>query len=208
MRTVICFFLGSMYVSNFAAAQSLQAADPRFEVFGGIGWGHLFRVEDRTFGDRPNIAAGIGVELSPRVRVEFEFSDTVGLTPASTLCGAPPGITCVGEGRDGFNRARMATGNVVYSFSSGRTQPYVTGGIGTLWSKGVGSITFGSGNPWIITEQEFHERGLVWHVGTGVRLTVTRRISIRPEFRIYDSTLQSRVNLNMLRASVAVGYGW
>ncbi|HEY7448735.1 MAG TPA: outer membrane beta-barrel protein [Vicinamibacterales bacterium] len=207
MRTVI-YFLVSMGVSNVAAAQSLQAADSRVEVFGGIGWGHLFRVEDQTFGDRPNIAAGLGVELFPRVRVELEFSDTVGLTPDSTPCGAPPGITCVGEGRDGFSRARMATGNVAYFFSNGRTQPYITGGIGTLWSKGVSSITFGGGNPWIITEQEFHERGLVWHVGTGVRLAVTRRIFIRPEFRIYDSTIQSRVNLNMLRGSVAVGYGW
>jgi opacity protein-like surface antigen len=208
LRTIVCLSLASICVSNFAAAQSLHASTPRFEVFGGIGWGHLFRVEDRTFGDRPNIAAGVGVELFPRVRVEFEINDTVGLTPESTLCGAPPGITCVGEGHDGFSRARMATGNVVYFFSNGRTQPYITGGIGTLWSKGVGSITFGSRNPWIITEQEFHERGLVWHVGTGVRIAVTRRISIRPEFRIYDSTIQSRVNLNMFRGSVAVGYGW
>ena len=68
----------------------------------------------------------------------------------------------------------MATGNVVYFFSTGRAQPYVTGGIGTLWSKGVASITFGGRNPWHITEQEFQERGLVWHIGTGIRLAVTR----------------------------------
>jgi opacity protein-like surface antigen len=208
IQTIVCVSILSTCLSGFASAQTLQGANHRLELFGGIGWGHLFRVEDRTFGDRPNIAVGFGVELVPRVHIEFELNDTIGLTPESALCGAPPGITCVGTGHEGFRRARIATGNVLYFFSNGRAQPYVTGGIGTLWSKGVRSITFGGGNPWHITEQEFHERGLVWHIGTGVRVAVTPRVSIRPEFRIYDSTIQSRVNLNLLRGSVAVGYGW
>jgi hypothetical protein len=84
----------------------------------------------------------------------------------------------------------------------------VTGGLGALWTKGVGSVTFAGRDSWRITEQEFRERGLVWHVGTGVRIAVTRRVSVRPEFRLYDSTIQSRVNLNLLSGSVAVAYGW
>jgi hypothetical protein len=82
----------------------------------------LFRVEDRTFGDRPNIAVGVGVDLSRRVHIEFEVNDTMGLTPEPVRSGAPP-----------------------------------------------------------------------------VRVAVTRKLSLRPDFRLYDSTIQSRVNLNLLR---------
>jgi opacity protein-like surface antigen len=97
---------------------------------------------------------------------------------------------------------------VLYFFSDARSQPYITGGLGALWTKGVGSITFGGSDPWRITELEFSDRGLAWHVGAGVRIAVTRSVSVRPEFRLYDSTIQSRVNLNLFRGSVAVGYGW
>ena len=208
VRTIVAVFIVSTCVSGFASAQTLQGGNNGLDIFGGIGWGHLFRVEDRTFGDRPTLAVGVGVDLSRRVRVEFEVNDTPGLTPEPVRCGAPPNVTCVGTGRDGFSRARIATGNVLYFFSNGRSQPYVTGGIGALWTKGVSSVTFGGRDVWRITEQEFHERGLVWHVGAGIRIAVTRRVSVRPEFRLYDSTIQSRVNLNLLRGSVAVAYGW
>lgn len=206
--TIVTVFMVSSCVTGFASAQTLQGGKGGLEIFGGIGWGHLFRAEDRTFGDRPTIAVGVGVNLSRRVHIEFEVNDTMGLTPEPVRCGAPPGVTCVGTGRDGFRRAQIATGNVLYFFSDGRSQPYVTGGIGALWTKGVGSMTFAGRDPWRIVEQEFRTRGLAWHVGTGVRIAVTRKLSLRPDFRLYDSTIQSRVNLNLLRGSLAVAYGW
>ena len=72
IRTIVCVSLALIGAGNFAFAQTTLPTDPRLEVFGGIGWGRLFRVEDRTFGDRPNIAVGFGVDLVPRVHVEFE----------------------------------------------------------------------------------------------------------------------------------------
>jgi hypothetical protein len=33
-------------------------------------------------------------------------------------------------------------------------------------------------------------------------------VSVRPEFRVYLSTLRSRANLTIYRASAGVGYQW
>ena len=186
VRTVVTVLIASMYLSGLASAQTLQGGNRGLQVFGGIGWGHLFRAEDQTFGDKPNIVVGVGFDLSERVQIEFEVNDTVGLTPEPVACGAPSGVVCVGTAREGFERARIAMGNVLYFFSNGRNQPYVSGGVGALWTKGFGSITFAGHQPWRIVEQPFQDRGLAWHVGAGVRLGVTRRVSVRPEFRIYD----------------------
>ena len=63
---------------------------------------------------------------------------------------------------------QLATSSI--SFRTGELSRYVTGGIGALWTKGVSSVTFGGRDVWRVTEQEFHERGLVGTSGPAFAL--------------------------------------
>lgn len=44
--------------------------------------------------------------------------------------------------------------------------------------------------------------------GFGLRVSLTGRLSLRPELRICDGTSMSSANLSLLRLSAGVGYGW
>ena len=49
IQTIVCVCILSTCVSGFASAQTLQGANHRLELFGGIGWGASLQ------GRRPNI---------------------------------------------------------------------------------------------------------------------------------------------------------
>jgi opacity protein-like surface antigen len=114
----------------------------------------------------------------------------------------------VGTGHEGVRAATIASANVLYHFSGGRSQPYLTAGIGTLWSKGVSTMTFVRETQAVHTEQEWRDTELALNWSGGVRIFITRAMSLRSEVRFYDSTLRSRVNLSLIRASIGVGYYW
>ena len=62
----------------------------------------------------------------------------------------------------------------------------------------------------LATLSEFPERdaGLVLGLGGGVEVPLTTSLALRPEFRFYSSSAMSRVNLDVLRAALAVRYRW
>jgi opacity protein-like surface antigen len=175
------------------------------EVSGSLAWAHVFRVEDRTFGDELNAGVGLGFRVS-RVGIELEVNHTFGLTAEPAWCGDR---VCVGEARQGVLSATLASANVLYEFGEPRrARPYVTGGIGALWSRSVSSILTVRDDIGVFTERVNRNVGLALNVGAGLRVAVSRRFSIRPEIRIYDASARSRQNLTIVRSSVNAAVRW
>jgi len=192
-----------------ASAQSDNPASLRPEVFTSIAWGHLFRVEDQSFGHHPNIGASLNLRPWPRFGIEFELNKTLG-SPQPVPCPSPGTVAvyCVGRGGDQVLAAAIASANVSYFFSTSGIQPYLSGSIGVLESEEAfiqGHITEAG---IVLTEQDRVNRGLAENVGAGVLIPITRAVSLRPELRVYFSTLQSRSNLTYYRGSIGVGYQW
>jgi hypothetical protein len=117
-------------------------------------------------------------------------------------------VPCLGTGREGVRSATIASANVSYFFSDSSIQPYLTGGIGALWSNEVFTNVQRTPTQVVLTEQDRADTGLAENIGAGVLIPITRAISLRPEFRVYLSILQSRANLTFYRASIGAGYHW
>jgi opacity protein-like surface antigen len=182
------------------AAQELRPA-----VFVAAGVANLYRAEDRSFGTEPNVGAGVGLEFG-RFGFDVELHRTLGLTPRAVQC-ATGGVPCLGSAREGFLAATMLSGNVSYSFGSGRVRPYVTGSVGVLWTRSVNSLTVGTGTA-TLTEFDERDAGLAIGVGLGVDIPLTASLSMRPEFRTYSSVAMSRQNVGVHRGAVAIRYRW
>lgn len=206
IRMFVCSLGFAICCPSIGGAQPAQTANLTPEFFATLAWGHLFRFGDRTFGDRPNIGGGLGLRHRSGLGIEFELNRTLGLSPTLAPCGLT--VPCAGTGHEGVRAATIASANVLYHFSKSRIQPYLTVGIGALWSKGVSTTTLAGETQAIQTEQEWRDTGLALNWGGGVRILITRAISLRSEYRFYNSTLRSRVNLSLIRASIGVGYHW
>ena len=187
-------------------ANPVGAQDLRPAVFGAAAVANVYRADDRSFGTKLNIGAGLGIEWK-RLGLDAEVHRTVGLTPRPMQC-AIGNLPCVGSAREGFLDATMLSGNVSYFFGGPRVRPYVTGSVGVLWTDSVDSLTVVSSTA--ATLSEFHESdtGLAIGVGFGVDVPLTRAFSLRPEFRTYSSSAMSRVNLGLHRGTIGVRYRW
>jgi hypothetical protein len=188
-------------VPSPSAAQDLRPA-----AFGAAGMANLFRTEDRSFGTKLNVAAGLGIEWK-RLGIDAELHRTLGLTPRPVQC-AVGNLPCVGSAREGFLEATMLSGNVSYFFGGSRVRPYVTASVGVIWTESVNSLTVVGGTA--ATLSEFHETdtGLAIGVGFGVDVPLTAALSLRPEFRTYSCSAMSRVNLGLHRGVIGVRYRW
>ena len=202
----MCTVIALAFLLAVAGWADAQTVSGRGEVFVSVASAHIFRVEDRTFGNRPDIGGGLRLPLARRVGVEFEINRALGLEADPAPCGLLLG--CVGTGRDGLLDATLATANVYVRFPRGRVEPFIIGGAGALWTTGVTSITFVRDGIGMLSEVEQRDRGLAIGVGAGVDIALSRRLSLRPEFRIYDSTAMSRMNLTVFRTSLAAGWKW
>ena len=188
-------------------AQTGRTASFTPEVFGTMAWGHVFRFEDRTFGDRPNVGAGFGILHRSGFGAEFEMNTTLGLKPQVVPC-AIAGVVCVGTGRDGVHAAAIFSGNVVYRFGVQRVQPFLSGGIGGLRSRTVTSVTIVQGGQAIVRERPESGVGVALSFGGGLRVPINRNLALRSELRIYDGSLRSPANLAVIRVSAGLGYQW
>jgi Outer membrane protein beta-barrel domain len=190
------------------AAKPVAAQDLRPGAFGAIAVANLYRAEDRSFGTELNLGAGVGFEWK-HLGMDGEVHRTIGLTPRPIQCASVNvNVTCVGSAREGFLNATMLSGNVSYFFGRHTVRPYVIGSIGVLRTESVNSLTIASSTA--ATMSEFHESdaGLAIGAGFGVDVPLTRAVSLRPELRTYSSSLMSRVNLGVHRATLGVRYAW
>src|SRR5262245_13013788 len=188
-------------VANAGAAQDLRAA-----VMGAVALTNVYRAEDQSFGTKPNVSAGLGMEWK-RLSLDAEVHRTLGLTPRAVQC-AIGNVPCAGSAREGFLEATMLSGNVSYSFGGRRVHPYVTGSVGVLWTASVNSLTIVNGTAANLSEFHESDTGLAIGVGVGVDVPLSPALSLRPELRTYSSAAMSRVNLGLHRAAIGVRYRW
>jgi opacity protein-like surface antigen len=202
----LCRTLGIAAVMSASLASAVAAQDIRPSAYGAAGFGSVFRVEDQRFGTKLNLAVGAGIEWK-RLGLDAEAHRTIGLTPRDAACGIV-GVPCIGSAREGVLQATMVSANASYLFGGPRVRPYVVGSIGVLRSESVTSLTMVSSTVATMSELRRKDSGLAIGVGAGVDVSIAPRLSLRPEFRTYSSTLMSRANLSLHRGSLALRYRW
>ena len=204
MRTVIVLAL----TLAFAGAAWAQPSGDRGsgEVFASLASAHIFRAEDRSFGNPIDIGGGVRLPIARRIGIEVEVNRALGLQAAPARCGILGG--CEGTAREGVLDATLATANVYVRFPHGRVEPFLIGGVGGLWTTSVNSLTRMRDGVGVMSEMEQRDAGLAIAFGGGADVRLTRRLSVRPEVRVYDSTAMSRTNLAVIRTAVGVGYRW
>ncbi len=177
----------------------------RFGVFGSVANGRVFRIGDNPLDSGVNVGAGFGVRHRSGLGVEFEYNQTLGLSPSPAACGVA-GVVCEGSASNGVSAANIASVNAFYQFGRSRVQPYVTGGIGALMSNTVSSILYVRDTTAIFEEQRYRDTGVAVNFGGGIRFRLSRSLYFRPEIRMYNAVIRSRANLSLFRASVGFGY--
>ncbi len=189
-------------------------SQPKVELIASVAVGHVFRFDDRGYGTKPNL--GIGIELPVRrgLRVGAEINRTFGLSPGAAECGsiypAPdqPAYPCTGSAREGVDAATAASFTAGYYFGNARIQPYLLGGVGFLRTRQYSATYVVRTDHVELQENSASDTGAGITLGIGLRIAVARRLSVRPEFRFYDGTALSRVNMSKIRFSAGLGYSW
>jgi hypothetical protein len=212
VQLLLCFVALASFHAAFA--QERVRERPKAEVFGSIAAGHVFRFDDRGYGNHFNFGAGANVAIWRGLRAGAEVNRTFGLDPTPAKCGSisngpnlPP-LPCVGSAREGVASATAASFTAEYLFGQGRVQPYLVGGLSIMLTEEFGSISIVKPNYVEFEEWSSKDTGIGPTFGAGLRIEANRRLSIRPELRVLDATALSRSNLSQLRVSLGVGYAW
>jgi opacity protein-like surface antigen len=148
------------------------------EVFGSVGGGWLYHGNNHLL---TGFGAGGGVGVRP-------------FTNALSGLGFEGRFGFLGSDTEMVSDIWMFSGVAVYHFGKSRVQPYVLGGIGALRGETTVTTTYGDeeGN----YTQEFHQASLNklgLELGGGVKVALTPSFSIRPEFRVLDTTARQRL---------------
>lgn len=185
------------------------AQDDRWtpEISVSAGLGHVFRFDDETFGNPLNVGAAVAVAHRSGLVFELEVDRVFGLEPKPAPCGLVNN-TCVGDGRYGPHEATVASLGVHYRFRGDRIQPFLSAGIGILWTASLHTTTYTSTRPAVMVESASHDRGFGPDVGAGVRIVLSPQVAISPEIRWLDASLLSRENLAVTRLAIRTTYSW
>lgn len=189
-------------------------ARPRFEIIASAGLGHPFRFEDKGLGNHFNFGVGAEVSVWRGLRIGGEMNRTFGLSASPAKCGvvsAGPGhepYPCVGTARNGLGSLTAGSITAAYFFGEGKVQPYVLGGISVMSATQYTSMSMVHGDYVELREREWSSTGIGPTVGVGLRASINKRFSLRPEVRFSDGTSLSGLNLSQWRLSVGVAYGW
>lgn len=204
---LLVFLLSSIHASEAFARQE-EARDYRTELKARLGLGNILILGSNEVDTGANIGGGIEVRAHPRLGIEFDATRMFNLAPTTVPCGLD--VPCTGAAVEGVRSASHFSGNVLYYFRpSARVEPYVLGGAGALRSRSAKSITFRnltSGR--IVQQPDEVENALSLGFGGGIRAHIARRLSVRLEVRLYDSSLQSRQNLSLMQAALMLGYSF
>ncbi len=211
VRSSVLLVALTVAAPRFVFAQAAPDSPWTPEVSVGVGHGHVFRFDDETFGDRPNLSVALALRHRTGLGIEFEVNDTLGLTPRPAPCGITiddaPAI-CVGEAHNGVHSATVASVTVQYQFGTRRLQPYVLAGLGVLHSTSVWSTATIEAGHVRLSELESRDTSIGPDVGFGIRLNVTPTLSVNPEVRWLDASLHSHLNLAVTRLTIRAGYSW
>ena len=188
--------------ASIATAQS-PAWTPEISIAAGLG--HVFRFEDQTFGDRANAGGSVAMVHRSGWAFELHADNTFGLAPKPAPCGLV-NVTCVGVAHYGPTKMSVMSINVRRYFRSGRVRPYLTGGLGVMWSRSLHSMTTVSGSIATNTEFATSDRGFGPDLGAGVRLRMSPSWSVETEVRWLDAPWLSRQNLAVARLLAGATY--
>lgn len=175
------------------------------EVSIGGGLAHVFRWDDRSYGDRTNAGAGVAIAHSSGWAFEVHADRTFGLTPRQAPCGLV-NVICVGVGHEGPTSMAVAAIDARYHFGKHRLQPYLIAGLGILWSRSMESLTQVEGPIASVTESLSRDRGFGPELGGGLRLPIGHGWSVNGELRWLDAPWLSRQNLAITRLVANVTY--
>jgi opacity protein-like surface antigen len=187
---------------------------PKVEIIASVAVAHVFRFEDRGYGTKVNAGAGIEVPIWRGLRAGAEVNTTFGLSPGVVACGGiypspgQPAYPCTGFARDGVGAATEASFTAGYFFGNHRLQPYVLGGVSLLRTEQYSAAYLVRSDHIELLETATNTTGVGMTLGAGLRIAVTRHLSIRPEFRYSDGTGLSNANLSQTRLSLGMGYSW
>lgn len=194
-----------------AMAQTLPAPIWQREVSAGLGVGHVFRFDDRTFGRRPNIAAGVALIHRSGLGFELELNRTLTMSPQEAPCGilidGEP-ATCVGRAHEGVRAVTIGALNAHYRFTWRGLHPYLTAGVGVLHSRSVWSTATVKDGQVFLTEQNLTDVGVGPNVGIGIRFEPAPNVSIGPDVRWLEAAARSRLNLAATRFALRGTYAW
>jgi len=195
----------TLAVPGAAAAQSPAGPTwaPEISVSGGLG--HVFRWEDQTYGDKPDVGGAVTVVYRSKFAIDLAFDRVIGLEPRLVPCGLV-NVECVGIAHYGPYSAAVTSLAFQYRFAGTRVRPYLLGGLGVLWSKSLHSLTQVQGPIAIVSESASSDRGFGPDLGAGVRITFGRHFAVSPEIRWLDAPWLSRENLAVTRLVVRVSY--
>lgn len=204
MRTTIPLLaaLATIAVPAISAAQS-RSWTPEISIATGLG--HVFRWEDQTYGDRINAGAGVAIAHRSGWAFEWHADRTFGLEPRLAPCGTVH-ATCVGMAHEGPDKMAVMSFNVRRYFGNGRVRPFLTGGLGAMWSRSLHSVTHVRGSIATISEFASSDRGIGPDLGAGLRIRVAPSWSIDTEVRWLDAPWLSRQNLAVTRLLAGATY--
>jgi hypothetical protein len=134
------------------------------------------------------VVAGIGYRFAPKASVE---ADVLRVHHERVIAGGP--LT---------GNATGVFGDLVYLFGEGQTQVFAMGSAGVLNSRTTHTFPSGGG----VRVLNVDETDFAWGGGAGVKLFVSRRFSVRPQFRIVVS--ERTGVLGLASASVSAAYHW
>lgn len=199
-------------VATPARAQEIRPDRWTPEVAVTVGLGHVFRFEDRTYGDGLNLGVGVGVRHRRGPGIEFDLDRTLGLGASAAPCGLivddRPAV-CVGRGRDGVLAAMAISVRARWEFRRSRTvRPYISAGPGWLVTRSVWSTATVTDRAVVLSEREERDAGVGPDVGVGLRLALGPGVTLSPEVRWLEGAARSRLNLATTRASVRAAWSW
>jgi opacity protein-like surface antigen len=187
MRTITTLFCMVILTASALA----QTPASRGEVFGSVGGGKAFD-DEGGLGSGVDVGGGVGFRITPRFAVEGQVNRIHHKRDFSS------GVRFEGI-------ALFTTASVLYHFSDEKAQPYVLAGLGFV------NYENRSRFPEDTVLPKRTSTGFATNFGTGVKLFLNQRVSIRPEFRVFfGDTAGSGVEPRFctLRGSVAVSYHW
>jgi hypothetical protein len=171
-------------VSSQAAA---QVAANRAEVFAGAGAARMGG-DEGSLGSGLYVLGGVGLRIAARTSVEL---DVMTAQHQRNIAGGPLEGTAAG-----------VFGNAAYHFSEGRTQAFVMGSAGFLRTETTHTFPFGGTMATFRSEAN----GFAWGGGGGVKVFLTPRFSLRPQFRLVFS--EATGVMGLAAGSIAAGYHW
>jgi opacity protein-like surface antigen len=188
-------------------------ANPRFEIIASVGIGHVFRYEDTGFGNHFNFGVGVDMPVWRKLRIGAEINKTLGFSPQPVKCGGiligpDQSLPCVGTAREGVSSTTAGSITASYFFGEGRLQPYLLVGLSIIRTKEYRSTAIVHAEYVEFRENALSATGIGPTFGAGLRASLNRHFSIRPEIRFSDATAISSLNLSQWRVSCGLAYAW